>query len=288
MREREAQGHPSAPEFDAHAVVNLGVAALLEELQHGKSGRIEEYLAFAGRFHRYSAQNQLLIYLQCAHATHVAGYRTWQELGYQVERGQKGIRILAPRPFKRLDEATGEERHGVYFVSVTVFDASQLANRDSKPLPEFFTPLADDKQELYRRLMEVVSADGITVSEGDTGLAQGYSAGGSIVLKEGLDSRSRTLVLLHEYTHELLHWKPDEAKPDKRVKECHAEAVSYIVAYHFGIHNPFSSDYLQNWGATPKDLLAELETVRRTAATIIDRIENPMETGEVGGQPSDS
>jgi N-terminal domain of anti-restriction factor ArdC len=284
MREREGQAHPSSPEFDAHAVVNLGVAALLEELQQGKSGRLEEYLAFAGRFHRYSAQNQLLIYLQCPHATHVAGYRTWQEMGYQVGRGQKGIRILAPRPFKRLDETTGDERHGVYFVSVSVFDASQLANLDSKSLPEFFTPLADDQQELYRRLMDIVTADGIVVSEGNTGRAQGYSAGGSIVIREGLDSRSRTLVLLHEYTHELLHWKADEAKPDKQVKECHAEAVSYIVAHHFGIHNPFSSDYLQHWGTTPKELLAEMETVRLTAALIIDRIEGPASSSEPESQ----
>lgn len=248
------------------------------------SGRLEEYLAFAGRFHRYSAQNQLLIYLQCAHATHVAGYRTWQEMGYQVGRDQKGIRILAPRPFKRLDEATGAERHGVYFVSVSVFDASQLAKLDSNPLPEFFTPLADDQQELYRRLMEVVTADGITVSEGDTGLAQGYSAGGSIVIREGLDSRNRTLLLLHEYTHELLHWRNEGDEPTTQVKECHAEAVSYIVAHHFGIHNPFSSDYLQHWGTTPKELLTEMETVRRTSAQIIDRIEGPAGSSEAANQ----
>jgi hypothetical protein len=59
----------------------------------------------------------------------------------------------------------------------------------------------------------------------------------------------------------------------KGVKECHAEAVSFTVAHHFGIHNPFSSDYLQSWGTTPKELLAKLETVKRTAALIIDRLD---------------
>jgi hypothetical protein len=79
--------------------------------------------------------------------------------------------MLAPRPFKRLDETSGEERHEVYSVSVAVFDASQLANRGSKPLPELFTPLADNQQKLYRRLVDIVTADGILVSEGNTGPA---------------------------------------------------------------------------------------------------------------------
>lgn len=56
-------------------------------------------------------------------------------------------------------------------------------------------------------------------------------------------------------------------------RELHAEAIFYIVSHHFGIHNPFSSDYLQNWGNTEKELPAELETIKTTASTIIEQIE---------------
>jgi hypothetical protein len=82
------------------------------------------------------------------------------------------------------------------------------------------------------------------------------------------------LTLLHEYAHELLHWNTKGREQPLELKECHAEAVSYVVARHFTIHNPFSADYLQHWGTTPKELVAELDVVRRTAAYIIDRIEN--------------
>ncbi len=262
-------------EADPHSVINQGIEQLLAEMQQGRSARLENYLAFTARFHRYSAHNQMLIFMQCPNATYVAGYKTWQEMGYQVARGQKGIRILAPRPYKKVNAETQEEEARIYFVTVAVFDASQLADLDKTPLPRFFTPLADDQQELYARVAQVVAEDGIIINEENTGRAQGYSAGGRIGLTESLGSRNKLLTLVHEYAHELLHWDQDGKRQSKQVKECHAEAVSYVVAHHFGIHNPFSADYLQSWGNTPKELLAELEIVRRTAAYIIDRIEQP-------------
>jgi hypothetical protein len=94
MRPGRETEHRSSHEFDAHATIDQGVHSLLSELQQGKSERLERYLAFSARFHRYSLHNQLLIYLQCPQATHVAGYRAWQETGYQVRRGEQGIRIV--------------------------------------------------------------------------------------------------------------------------------------------------------------------------------------------------
>jgi hypothetical protein len=228
--------------------------------------------------------------MQCPTATHVAGYRAWQAMGYQVRRGEKGIRILAPRPYARQNPMTNEEERKVYFVTVPVFDASQLANLDEKPLPTFFTPLGDDQQALYARLVQVLGDDGISVNEQATGNAQGYSVGGRIAISEGLDSRNKLLTLIHEYAHELLHWSADGKRESKQIKECHAEAVAYVVAHHLGIHNPFSADYLQHWGTTPAALMAELDTVRRTAAHIIERIEKPSTPpgspdAEVPGSP---
>jgi N-terminal domain of anti-restriction factor ArdC len=274
--------HPQA-ENKLLTQIDGGVRQLLEEMQQGKSERIGRYLEFTARFHRYSVNNQMLIYLQCPHATFVAGYRKWQEMGYQVAQGQKGIRILAPRPYQVTDEETEETHDRIRFVSVAVFDVSQLANVEENPLPVFFTPLADDQQEISARLTQVMEEDNIQVGEESTGLAQGYSSSGHVGVRVGMDSTNRVLTLIHEYAHELLHWDAEGKRQETRVKECHAEAVSYVVAHHFGIHNPFSSDYLQNWGNTPKDLLEELDTVRRTAAYIIDRIEKDKE-GSVAEQ----
>ncbi len=254
-------------------VIDQAVQNLLGELQQGKSDRLLDYLAFSARFHRYSLGNQLLIYSQCPQASHVAGYKTWQALGHQVKKGAKGIRILAPRPYMKADKETSEEKQAVRFVSVAVFDASQLTDTGERPLPQFFSPLQDDQEELCSRLEEAMRADKIELYKSShLGATQGYSAHGKVVTKEGLDSRSRLFVLTHEYAHELLHWNGETQNVSKNVQECHAEAVSYIVAAHFGLHNPRSSDYLLNWGTTPTELMEELDVVRRTASYIIERV----------------
>lgn len=280
----EQQPDRALREAQLRAQLDGGLRLLLAELQQGQSDRLLQYLAFTARFHRYSASNQMLIFMQRPEATFVAGYRRWQELGHQVRKGEQGIRIYAPRSRQRINPETHEMEEQVRFVMVAVFDASQLADVQNRPLPTFFTPLGDDQQELYARLHQVVTRDGFAVTEEPLGRAQGSSSGGRIAIRAGLDSRNRVLTLLHEYTHELLHWNaPGRAQP-LPVKECHAEAVSYVVAHHFGIHNPFSADYLQHWGATSQELLAELDVVRCTAAYIIDQIEHSPTSGD---QPAD-
>src|SRR6266849_1428851 len=151
MSGRQERYRRTPQEVDPTGVIDQGIEQLLGELQQGKSERLETYLAFTARFHRYSAHNQMLIYVQCPNASFVAGYKTWQEMGYQVARGQKGIRILAPRPYKKVNAETQAEEPGLYFVTVSVFDASQLLDVDKQPLPTFFTPLGDDQQEFYAR-----------------------------------------------------------------------------------------------------------------------------------------
>lgn len=91
-----------------------------------------------------------------------------------------------------------------------------------------------------------MAEDGIQVTEVSLGLTQGYSGSGRVSVREGIDSTNKVLTLLHEYAHELLHWTSEGKKQELKVKECHAEAVSYVVANYFGIRNPFSSDYWLN------------------------------------------
>ena len=69
---------------------------LIAALQQGHSERLTAYLKAIGRFHRYSLHNVLLIALQKPNASHVAGFRTWNQLGRCVKKVEKGIVILAP------------------------------------------------------------------------------------------------------------------------------------------------------------------------------------------------
>ncbi len=250
--------------------VREGLQALAEELAAGKSDRLRAVLDFASRFHRYSLGNQTLIAAQCSQASYVAGYRTWQKLGYQVRKGEHGIRILAPRPYSRTTDAGEEEQH-VSFAAVAVFDASQLT--ETPALPIHRAALADDQQHRYAAVLAVVEAEGIRVEErDDLGSAEGYSAGGVIVLRRGLDSHNRTLVLLHEWSHEILHKGTAKGLARER-KEAQAEATAYVVSRHFGLAHPFAADYLQSWQVlTLADLERELDAVVRAAGHIIDRL----------------
>ncbi|HEY8745023.1 MAG TPA: ArdC family protein [Chloroflexota bacterium] len=251
--------------------VREGLQALADELAAGKSERLCAVLDFASRFHRYSLCNQALIQAACPTATYVAGYRTWQKLGYQVRKGERGIRILAPRPYTRTSD-DGEEEQRLSFAAVAVFDAGQLT--ETPALPSHRDALPDDQQERYAAVLAAVQAEGIRVEErDDLGSAEGYSAGGVIALRRGLDSRNRTLILLHEWAHELLH--KGEAKTLARErKEAQAEATAYVVSRHFGLAHPFAADYLQSWRVlTPDDLERELDAVVRAAGHIIDRLE---------------
>jgi len=274
---------------DIEQQIRAGISAatehLLEELRAGRSERLTQLLQFASRFHQYSPLNQSAIWCQCPGATHVAGYRTWERMGYHVAKGQRGIRILAPRPYRRENEKTGEEEARIAFKLVAVFDASQLNPEDiaTKPLPNFFTDLGSDEETeaLYTHLCELMRASGITVEERDdlTGSTQGYSKGGYVALRAGLPSRNRVRTLTHEWAHELLHQQQTDAdlasarEASKSVKECHAEATSFVVLAHFGIHNDLSSDYLHTWGATADLLAAELAMIQRAASHIITALE---------------
>jgi hypothetical protein len=275
----EAKAARAAKRAAVQKNMQQAVSTLLAEIKAGKTDHLLNYLKFASKFHQYSPLNQMLIADQVPNATHVAGYSQWKKMGYQVKKGEKGIAIIAPRPYGKAvmkNEETGEETItylGVTFTIAYVFDASQLEARPDKPIPSFFVPLADDQEALYTAIANAIQKDGIKLEIGKTGRAQGYSAGGTIRLKDGLDSTSRVLTLIHEWAHEKLHHNPQGRALTTNKRELHAEAISYVVAHHFGIHNPFSSDYLQNWGNNEKELLAELETIKATASAIIEQIE---------------
>lgn len=256
--------------------LHMGAKELLAELRQGKSERLQELIKFSAKFYRYSPVNQRLIQRQCKargiDAEYVASFTDWKARNYSVKKGERGIAIYQPRPYRKTDEATGEETERLYFKVAYVFANTQVTpmKPDVSPLPTFFTGLQGDCGALYNRLAEVVRSDGIQLVEEDT-YGQGYSTKGRIGLRKGLDSTSRFLTLIHEYAHELLH---ADSSLGKRAKECQAEATSYIVAYHFGVNNPFSSDYLQMWGNDEKTFAEELDVVQKTAAIIIKKMED--------------
>lgn len=295
-RTRTTSSSSDANDMRSEAVLRQHVSdaaeALAAELREGKSERLKAWLGFSSRFHHYSVGNQWLIMMQVAAKNlpdplWVAGYKTWERMGYHP-KGHQGIRILAPRPHTRereLADGTTEIRSHVSFASVPVFTNDQLDPEEvaAKPLPEFYHDLGSDAQTqaLCTRVVATLEAAGIRVVEEDLGGSmQGYSAGKKIATRTGMSSRNRIRTLVHEWAHELLHQGAENAEQrarSKQVKECQAEATSYVVLSHFGIRNEFSSDYLQNWGNDAETLLAELGQVQKAATAIITALEPKRE-----------
>ncbi len=253
------------------ATVDAACERLVEQLAAGHTEAYLTFLAFHARFHRYSAANALLILSQLPDATRVAGLSTWNKLGYRVRAGEKALWIWAPILRKGVDATTGEEGETlVGFRPAPVFDASQLANLDEKPLPNLFTPLPDDVEPLYRRVRARIEARQIVVEERPLPMGvQGVSLGGTIFVRTGLDSRNRLAVLLHELAHELAHrGEAQRAKP-VALRELEAESTAYLVGAALGLEIPHSADYLLGHGMDAAALRASLGTIQALARRVL-------------------
>ncbi|MDP9370201.1 MAG: ArdC-like ssDNA-binding domain-containing protein [Chloroflexota bacterium] len=278
------QASPTRQERAARmtATVDAACERLAEQLVVGHTQEYLQFLSFHARFHKYSAANALLILSQRPEATRVAGLSTWNKLGYRVRAGEKALWIWAPVLRKGMDPATGEEGERlVGFRPAPVFDASQLANLDEKPLPTLFTPLPDDVEDLYQRVRERIEAERIVVEEHPLPMGvQGVSLGGTILLRRGLDSRNRLAVLLHEAAHELAHrGEAQRAKP-VALRELEAESTAYIVGAALGLEIPHSVDYLLGYGLDASALrsaLGAIQTLARRVLAIVGEAEAASE-----------
>lgn len=267
----------------AKKLVNEATEKLAKALEAGQSDALKAVLAAAARFHRYSFRNIMLIASQRPDATNVAGFNAWRKLGRFVKKGEKGILIIAPAPFRRQADATtadGEEPElGMRFKAAYVFDVAQT---DGEPLPEI-DRVSGDPGAYTPRLKDVIASRGIVLDYvDDLDGAEGESSGGRIAIRSGLPAGEEFSVLVHELAHELLH-HTGEARPPKTVRETEAEAVAFIVSEGVGLTTGnAASDYIQLYRGDAETLSASLERIRAAGATILDALlaEAAESTGE--------
>jgi len=115
---------------------------LVEAVEAGRSKTLVEYLRAMGRFHKYSLANTMLIHFQKPDATHVAGYRNWQNLGRYVKKGEHGLAIIAPIVRRK---SIGEDEQGkepaeeiiVAFKTAYVFDIGRQPVHRYRSLPRY-------------------------------------------------------------------------------------------------------------------------------------------------------
>ena len=287
------------------------VKEITDKLEEGlkelfESEKYKSYLSTMSKFHNYSFNNTLLIALQRPDATLVAGYQAWQRnFNRHVNKGERGIRILAPAPYKikeerdKLDPVTGEvvlDKDGMpqteeveikipAFRAVSVFDVAQT---DGEPIPELEAKELLSTVEGYEDFIKAITfVAPVPVSFEDIpGDSKGFfrPTEKRIAVQEGMSESQTLKTMVHETAHSMLHDKEvnkDILAPakDRNTKEVEAESIAYTVCQHFGIDtSEYSFGYIAGWssGHDMRELKSSLDTIRRTASELITGIEGQL------------
>ena len=285
------------------------VREITDKLEQGikelfESEKFKEYLTTMSKFYNYSFNNTLLIAMQKPDATLIAGYTSWQRnFDRHVMKGEKGIKILAPAPYKaqeereKIDPATQKpvldadgkpvtetvEVLRPAFKVVSVFDVSQT---DGKELPDIAVDELTGSVENYAAFFEALKQESpVPISFEDIpGGAKGYFSHveNRIAIQDGMSEIQTVKTAIHEIAHAKLHAiKPDEKvapeeRKDRHTKEVEAESVAYTVCQRYGIEtSDYSFGYIAGWSSDKdtKELKGSLETIRSTAAEMIESID---------------
>ena len=246
--------------------------------EYATSEKYRDLLRVMSLFHNYSANNCLLIALQCPHASYVAGYTSWRNNFHrQVKKGEKAIRIISPIKYKKKNEEDEEEER-IGFKSASVFDISSTYQiPDMEPVQIGVSDLQGHIENYKDFLHAFQSVSPVPVDfrlfDGD---ARGYYSDAEkiIVVQDGMTERQSVKTLIHEIAHAMLHTKEQlqECKKDRKQKELEAESVAYIVCEHYGFDSEdYSFPYIVGWVGTGfQDILKESMTViQKTADQII-------------------
>ena len=272
------------------------------------SERYREYLRVMSKFHNYSFNNTLLIAMQKPDASLVAGFSAWKNnFGRNVIKGQKGIKIIAPSPYKvkqemkKIDPHTQQPIIGkdgkpvteekeitipAYKV-VSVFDVSQT---EGKELPDIAVDELTGDVERYRDFFAALEKTSpVPIGfEQIPGSSHGYYhlEDKRIAIQEGMSELQTLKTAIHEIAHAKLHdidlnAPENEQQPrvDRRTREVEAESVAYTVCQHYGLDtSDYSFGYVAGWssGRELSELKSSLETIRSAAAEIINSIDETL------------
>ena len=283
--------------------------SIMQSLESGveelfTSNRYKEFLKTMAKFHNYSFNNTMLIAMQRPDATLVTSYKNWQSMGRQVMKGEKGITIIAPAPYKKMKEkeVLDENQRPImgtdgkpkteqvevtvpHFKAVTVFDIAQTSGEPIQTLaPELLTAAVQDFDS-FMQAIQKISPVPIRFDEID-GNANGYyhNADKEIVIKKGLSESQTLKTAIHETAHAKLHdreiMESLGLEKDRLTKEVEAESVAYCVCSSFGLDtSDYSFPYIAGWSSSRemKEMKASMDVIRKTAGEMIDQLTEELE-----------
>lgn len=267
------------------------------------SEEFKKLLDTMAKFPRYSLNNNLLIMMQKPDATLCQSFTGWREMNRFVKKGEKGIRILAPAPYKKKVERDVIDASGrpvidgegnpvkenvelkiTAFKPVSTFDLSQT---DGEPLPTVGVDELVGNIEGYPTLFEAIKECTPVLVEFEdinTG-AKGYynHEENRIAINDGMSEVQNVKTLLHEAAHQKLYsveaLQLREGKSSRADKEVEAESVAYVVCQHLGINtSDYSFAYVAGWaeGKDMNQLKESLDTIRKAAGEMITAIDEKV------------
>lgn len=247
---------------------------------------LKKFLDNMVNFNNYSLNNQYLIWLQKPDSKYVTSFNAFSKMGYYINKGEKGIKILFPvflkfikvnindsqfeiKPIYLLTEeelkklkdeedntVTFYKEKATYFKVGNVFDISQTTmpfeEIDSSLNPILEDSRADGITDIF---IKAIYKDGIKVKyeDIDSG-AKGYCDfnNKTIVVKKNLSDLMRLKVIIHEYAHSLAHThlkdNNKEYQEHREQYESEAEAIAYVVSKYLGLDTKnYSMTYLYSW-----------------------------------------
>ena len=262
-----------------------------------ESDRYADYLRTMSKFHDYSLNNTILIAMQGGNL--VKGYKQWEkEFDRHVKPGEKAIKILAPSPFtvkKQVEKIDPNTQKPVFdkdgkpvteekeikipaFRVVSVFDVSQTEGKELPTLTYELTGNVEQYKDFFAALEKTSPfAMGFEALSGGVKGRCNYEEK-RIIINEGMDELQNIKTAIHEIAHATLHDIDKDApeRPDRRTREVQAESVAYAVCQHYGLDtSDYSFGYIAGWssGKELAELKGSLETIRSTAASLIDTID---------------
>lgn len=221
---------------------------------------LTDYLAFKAQFYQYSPTNTMLIYLQNPHATFVASFTKWKQMGYSIKKGQHHIKIsrpievskfpkdvngktvwtdvkyASPEEKAKIAEGKLEIKKTTKFIPHQVFDISQT-NCPVEDYPKFYNMGHPDMEQhqLYECVKQYAKESGFTVAEEDLSSISlhGYynKADDSIHINSLLEDSKRLETMCHELAHGVLH--KTSTQPTE-IKELEAESFAAMLKRKMG------------------------------------------------------
>lgn len=291
------------------------IAELSENIKDGvlkvfESEKYKKHLDVMRKFHNYSLNNQILIFIQNPNATLVKGYKSWKnDFDRQVKKGEKGIDILAPSPYTITVENEKLDEHGNKILDeqgnpilekqkikmnsyrkVTVFDISQTDGKkiEHLNLVEELKFNVENFNSFFNALKEISPVP--VYVENINGNAKGYysPSENKIVIKENMSQSQTIKTLIHEIAHAKLHNKENlkirEEDLSRNTREVEAESVAYIMSNYLGVDtSDYSFGYIASWSSNKDltELISSLETIQKASNELIEDLKKEFKNHNI-------